>query len=169
MPDHVPSPRKNVDEDGVPVIALLIAVEDTKGVPVAAGNVSVFVPATAGASTLTVTDATGIVAGQQLRIYDLGKNEQVTVDASYTYGSLTVPLTAPLLHTHAGGTAIGNLPTALKEACILITTAFIKVRGDASMTMAMTTAPTTNIGNATRYSGEIALALDMVNKYRRIR
>lgn len=125
--------------------------------------------ATAGASTLTVTDATGIVAGQQLRIYDLGKNEQVTVDASYTYGSLTVPLTAPLTHTHAAGTAIGNLPNALKESCILITTAFIKIRGDASMTMAMTTAPTTNIGNANRYAGEIALALDMVNKYRRIR
>lgn len=125
--------------------------------------------AVAGTSTLTVSDGTGIVAGQQLRIYDLGKNEMVTVAPSYVYGSTTVPLTAPLLYTHLAGTAMGNLPNALKEACILITTAFIKMRGDQSLTMALTTSPTTNIGNATRYSGEIAIALDMVNKYRRIR
>lgn len=125
--------------------------------------------ATAGATSLTVTDATGIVAGQQLRIYDKGKNEMVTVASTYTYGSTTVPLTSALTYTHLAGTAIGNLPTALKQACILITTAFIKIRGDQSLTMNLTTAPTTNIGNAGRYSGEIAMALDMVNKYRRIR
>lgn len=125
--------------------------------------------ATAAASTLTVADATGIVAGQQLRIWDKGKNESVTVASTYTYGSTTVPLTAPLVYTHTTGTAIGNLPTALKQACILITTAFIKMRGDQSLTMNLTTAPTANIGNATRYAGEIAMALDMVNKYRRIR
>jgi hypothetical protein len=125
--------------------------------------------ATAGATSLTVTDGTGIVAGQQLRIYDKGKNETVTVASTYTYGSTSVPLTSALLFTHLTGTAIGNLPNALKQACILITTAFIKMRGDQSLTMSLTTTPTANIGNASRYSGEIAMALDMVNKYRRIR
>jgi hypothetical protein len=125
--------------------------------------------ATAGATSLTVTDGTGIVAGQQLRIYDKGKNETVTVASTYTYGSASVPLTSALLFTHLTGTAIGNLPNALKQACILITTAFIKMRGDQSLTMSLTTTPTANIGNASRYSGEIAMALDMVNKYRRIR
>jgi hypothetical protein len=61
------------------------------------------------------------------------------------------------------------MPNAIKQACILITTAFLKVRGDNSMTMNLTTQPTVNIGNNARYSGDIALALDMVNKYRRIR
>jgi hypothetical protein len=45
----------------------------------------------------------------------------------------------------------------------------LKVRGDNSMTMNLTTQPTTNIANNQRYSREIDLALDMVNKYRRIR
>jgi hypothetical protein len=37
------------------------------------------------------------------------------------------------------------------------------------MTMNLTTQPTVNIGNNQRYAGEIALALDMVNLYRRVR
>lgn len=125
--------------------------------------------ATQAASSLTVTDGTGFIAGQQYRIYDGHKSERITVASTYTYGSTTIPLTAPLAYSHSAGVAIGNLPNAIKEACILITTAFIKIRGDNSMTMNLTTNPTTNIGNQNRYSGEISMALDMVNKYRRIR
>lgn len=125
--------------------------------------------ATAAATSLTVTDGTGIIAGQQYRIYDGSKSERITVASTYTNGSTTVPLTSALAYTHAAGVAIGNMPNAIKQACILITTAFLKVRGDNSMTMNLTTQPTTNIGNNARYSGDIALALDMVNKYRRIR
>lgn len=125
--------------------------------------------ATAGATSLTVTDGTGFVASQPYRIYDGYKSERITIASTYTYGSTTIPLASPLLHTHAAGAAIGNLPTAIKEACILVTTAFIKMRGDSSMTMNLTTSPVTNIGNQNRYSGDIQMALDMVNKYRRIR
>ena len=125
--------------------------------------------AVAAATSLTVADGTGFMAGQHYRIYDGAKSERVTIANTYTYGSTTIPLTSPLIHTHAAGVAIGNLPNALKEACILVTTAFIKIRGDSSMTMNLTTAPVTNIGNQNRYSGDIAMALDMVNKYRRIR
>jgi hypothetical protein len=125
--------------------------------------------ATAGATSLTVTDGTGIIAGQPYRIYDGSKSERITVASTYTNGSTTVPLTSALAYTHAAGVAIGNLPNAIKQACILVTTAFLKVRGDNSMTMNLTTQPTVNVGNTNRYSGDIALALDMVNKYRRIR
>lgn len=127
------------------------------------------VTAVAAATSLIVADGTGFMAGQHYRIYDGSKSERITIANTYTYGSTTIPLTTPLLHSHAAGVAIGNLPNALKEACILITTAFLKMRGDSSMTMNLTTNPTTNIGNQNRYSGEISMALDMVNKYRRIR
>jgi hypothetical protein len=125
--------------------------------------------ATAGATSLTVADGTGIIAGQPYRIYDGSKSERITVASTYTNGSTTVPLTSALAYTHTAGVAIGNMPNAIKQACILITTAFLKVRGDNSMTMNLTTQPTVNVGNTNRYSGDIALALDMVNKYRRIR
>jgi hypothetical protein len=61
------------------------------------------------------------------------------------------------------------MPTALKQAAILMTTVFIRARGDSSMTMNLTTQPTANVANNQRYSGSVALALDMVSKYRRVR
>jgi hypothetical protein len=125
--------------------------------------------ATAAATSLTVRDATGILAGQTLRIYDGASTENVTVASTYTYGSTTVPLTSALAFTHASGITLGNIPNSIKQACILITTAFLRVRGDSSMTMSVTTFPQANIDGANRYGGEIKLALDIVDKYRRIR
>ena len=127
------------------------------------------VSATAGASSLVVERSTGIVAGQLLRIIDGANSETVYVSSSYTYGNTTVTLAAPLTFSHTAGSVISNMPNAIKQACILITTAFIKVRGDNSLTMNITTQPQQSLPGATRYGGEIRLALDMVDKYRRIR
>lgn len=125
--------------------------------------------ATAAATSMTVQTADGIVPGMQLRIYDGASSERVTVASNYTYGSTTVPLTAALAYTHASGVTFGNLPQAIKEACILITTAFIKIRGDNSLTMNVTTQPNGNVAGATMYGGEIQIALKMLELYRRIR
>jgi len=133
-----------------------------------AGYVNTLATGVALASSVTVESGTGILAGQTLTIYDGAKTEKVTVASTYTYGSTTVPLTTPLVFDHTA-VAIGNMPTALKQACILLTTAFLKTRGDGSMTMNITTAPTANISGDMRYSSEIKLALDMIDKYRRIR
>jgi hypothetical protein len=130
---------------------------------------SLIATATATQSTLTVQTADGIVAGMKLRIYDGASSERVTVASNYTYGSTTVPLTAPLAYTHANTVSIGNLPQTIKEACILVTTAFIKVRGDNSLTMNVTTQPNGNVNGATRYGSEMAIALEMLSLYRRIR
>jgi hypothetical protein len=133
-----------------------------------AGYVNTTCTGSAGASTLTVFNAAGILPGETYRIIDGANAELVTVASNYTYGSLSVPLTAPLAHAHTGA-GFSNMPFAIKEATILMTSAFIKQRGDASMTMNLTTQPTVNIGNNQRYAGEVALALDMVSLYRRIR
>lgn len=133
-----------------------------------AGFVNTLCTGTAAASTVVVTNAAGILPGEPYRIYDGAKSETVTVSDSYTYGDLTVTLTAPLLYTHAA-VAFSGMPNAIKQATILATTAFLKTRGDSSLTMNITTQPFANPGNNQRYSGEIALALDMVNKYRRVR
>jgi hypothetical protein len=125
--------------------------------------------ATAGASTMTVQTADGIVAGQQLRIYDGANSERITVASNYTYGSTTVPLASAMAYTHASGVTFGNLPQTIKQACILITTAFIKIRGDNSLTMNITTQPAGNVAGSTMYGGEIAIALKMLDLYKRIR
>lgn len=125
--------------------------------------------ATQGATSMTVQNATGIVAGGIYRIYDGANSETITVDSSYVYGSTTVPLASALLFTHTSGVTFGNLPNAIKQATILVTTSFLRTRGDTSMTMAITTFPQNNVEGNQRYGNEIALALDMVNLYRRIR
>lgn len=127
------------------------------------------VTATATQTTLTVTSGAGFIAGQSYRIYDGASSETITVASTYTFGSTTVPLTSALAYTHAAGVAIGNMPSAIKQATILATTAFIKARGDNSLTMAVTTSASGNISGAQRFGSDLALALDMVSLYRRIR
>ena len=130
---------------------------------------TLIVTATATQTTLTVTSGAGFIAGQSYRIYDGASSETITVASTYTFGSTTVPLTSALVFTHAAGVAIGNMPSAIKQATILATTAFIKARGDNSLTMAVTTSASGNISGAQRFGSDLALALDMVSLYRRIR
>ena len=125
--------------------------------------------AVAGASTLTVTDGTGIMAGQMLKIYDGQYSENVTVADTYTFGSTTIPIVRPLVYDHDPSVAISALPPAIKEACILVTTAFLKVRGDSSMSMLATTTPGTSLPNADKVGQEIALAMQLLQPYRRVR
>lgn len=127
------------------------------------------VTATATQTTLTVTSGAGFIAGQSYRIYDGASSETITVASTYTFGSTTIPLTSALAFTHAAGVAMGNMPSAIKQATILATTAFIKARGDNSLTMAVTTSASGNISGAQRFGSDLALALDMVSLYRRIR
>ena len=132
-------------------------------------NTTLAASASAGDTQITVVDPTGIVAGQRYRITGSHKNEWVFVDSSYTYGDAIVTLSAPLLFDREAGDTFYDMPNVIKQACILITTAFIKMRGDSSTTMQYTINPSGNVPGATRYGNDIAVALDMVNKYRRIR
>lgn len=128
------------------------------------------VTAVAAATSIIVDSGLGIVAGMTLHIYDGALSEMVTVASTYTYGSSTVPLASGLVSSHVAGVAIGNLPTAIKQAAILMTTAFLRLRGDKSNTMNITTsAQPSNASTSSRFGSDIQLALDMVNLYRRVR
>ena len=130
---------------------------------------TVIATAVAGATTLTVEDGKGILAGQMLKIYDGQYTENVTVASTYVFGSTTVPLAYPLVYDHAPTVSISALPPAIKEAAILVTTSFLKVRGDSSMTMQVTTSPGTSLPNADKVGQEIALAMQLLQPYRRVR
>jgi hypothetical protein len=123
----------------------------------------------AGATQLTVHDGTGIVAGQMLEIYDSLNTEHVTVADTYVFGSNVVPVTRPMVYAHGVGVSVSALPPAIKEAVILITTAFLKVRGDSSMTMMVATQPTIGTPGAQKYGDELMIATRLLSSYRRIR
>lgn len=122
-----------------------------------------------GATSITVVNGTGIIAGQMLTMYDGINTELITVADTYVFGSKTIPLTRPLVNIHLIGTSVSALPPAIKQAAILVTTAMLKVRGDSSMTMAVTTQPTMSTQGADRFGDEMKIAADILDTYRRVR
>ena len=87
----------------------------------------------AGATSITPSVVTGIYPGTSLTLYDMPNDERITVASSYVPGSATVPLTSPLLYSHAATAIVTNIPPAIKQAAILLTTAFIKQRGSGAL------------------------------------
>jgi len=132
-------------------------------------NTTLAVASVVGATSVTVANGTGIIAGQILPIYDGMNTELVTVASTYTFGSTTVPLTRALVNAHAIGSSFSALPPAIKQAAILVTTAMLKVRGDSSMTMMVTTQPTMSTPGSDRFSDEMKIAADILQTYARIR
>jgi hypothetical protein len=127
------------------------------------------ITATAGQSTLTVAHSSGIRIGDTLKIYDSLNTENVIVASTYTFGSTTVPLTSALVYTHSAGVSISGLPPAIKEATILVTTQMLKVRGDNSMIMNITTSAQVAPPGSTNIGTDMAMAMDLLKPYRRIR
>jgi len=125
--------------------------------------------ATQGQSTLTMIDPTGLTAGSYLTIWDGANTETVTVASTYVFGSSTVPLTTALKFTHASGVAIGTMPGAIKEAAILMVNEFLKVRGDNSLTMSITTRATGGPDTKKLIGSDMALAKELLSPFRRMR
>ena len=132
-------------------------------------NTTLAVAPIVGATSLTVQNGTGIIAGQMLTLYDGMYTELVTVASTYTFGSTTVPITRPLVNAHSIGSSLSALPPAIKQAAILVTTAMLKVRGDSSMTMAITTQPSMSTSGVDRFGDEMKIAADILDTYRRVR
>jgi hypothetical protein len=132
-------------------------------------NTITVLASTAGDSVIHLQDGTGIVAGDMLQVYDGMNTENITVANTYVFGSTTVPLIRPMVFSHGIGVSVSALPPAIKEAAILITTAFLKVRGDSSMTMSVTTRPGTSFPGSEKFGDELMLAQRLLSSYRRVR
>jgi hypothetical protein len=132
-------------------------------------NTTIATAASASATSLIVKNGTGIVAGQTLTIYDGVSTEQVTVASTYTFGSNTVPLTSGLLYAHSVGVSVSALPAAVKQAAILMTSAFLKIRGDASLVLSVTTRPGESIPGSQMLGTDRAVAEELLKPFRRIR
>ena len=132
-------------------------------------NTLVATSASAGATSIVCEDGLGVVAGMGLTIYDGANTERVVVASTYTFGSATIPLTAPLAYAHAVGVSVGNLPAAVKQAAILYTSAALKIRGDSALVMAVTNSPSQQSAGSQRVGSDIALAQEILLPFRRIR
>lgn len=82
-------------------------------------------PAASNAGSVTVTDPTGILPGDVLRIYDVGKSEALTVASTYIPAIPTIPptptaipLAANTANGHNSGTGVTEMPRRALQAVI---------------------------------------------------
>lgn len=135
-------------------------------------NTTLAASAIAGATSVTVTDATGIFPGLPMTILDdqTPSTEHVTVAASYTVGSTTVPLAAATVNAHTAGTAISALPRAIKQAVICLAVHLIKTRGAESIALdSVGGAPGKLNEESAGYTEEFEQAQDLLAPFRRAR
>lgn len=117
----------------------------------------------AGTTTVTVLDATGVMQGTQMTIYDGADTEDVTVSA---VNGNVLTLTGPLQYAHLNGVAISALPAAVKEACIMLTSYLIHTRGRTSIKMAPT--GPYSVATGKEDTADLAVVWDMLKPYKRI-
>lgn len=145
-------------------------------------NTLLAAPAAANATSITVTDTTGITGGTSntpattLRLWDPGVEESVTVASTYVAGSTTVPLTTALANAHdptIQPVGVSGLPAEVHLAVVLWATALLirpaskansQWRGSA--TRLATSGEEDALGDA---AGLIAAAKEALEPYRRVR
>jgi len=134
---------------------------------------------TAGGTSLTVADPTGIVPGDSYRIWEPGAEETVTVSPSWTPPVLSVPvqptavtLAEPTLNDHTAGHDFSGMPSAMRLAITNYTVSLL-MRPD---TAAEDSYPDTQLSAGTRQndprqdgSGLVAEAQRILCKYARVR
>ena len=96
-------------------------------------NTTLAASVAAGATSIQPLNVTGLYPGTMLTLYDLPYDEAIQVSQSYVPGSAIVPFDIPLSFNHGIGATITNLPPAVKQATLLMTTAFIKLRGSGAL------------------------------------
>lgn len=130
--------------------------------------------AAAGASTVTVRDATGIVAGSVLRLWTPGLEEAVTVTA--VVGS-TLTLAGTLAHAHKAFDSINALPATARLAVIYYAAATLMRPAPAAQQVTPSSvggavSPASASGDPRRVSGGanlVAEAQRLLSSFRRVR
>lgn len=97
-------------------------------------NTALAAAATAGAATISVTNALGIYPGTTLTVYDAGTTEEILVDASYA-GGTEIPLVSPLQSSHEQTISVSAMPPVLKQAAVHATNGYIRARGADTLSM----------------------------------
>ena len=114
--------------------------------------------ASAGTSTITVKNVTGMV-GQTLTIYDADLTEDVVILS--VLGNV-VTLTAPTLFAHVIGIPVSALPDSVKQAAVLLTAYLIKQRGAIAVAMGETTIQGISRGSS---SSDVDIAKELLRPF----
>ena len=137
----------------------------TNGYPVSTLAASV----AAGATSFVPVSAMGMYPGTVLSIYDEPYNEQVQVSSTDTSDVAPVLITSGFQYAHASGVMVTNLPPAIKQAAILLTTALIKQRGSGALQVADMGAITHESTGFPQNEGEdVGLVMELLHPFKQM-
>lgn len=128
-------------------------------------NQTLAAQASAGSSSLSLPDTTGLYPGSQFTIYDAALTEAVEVDASWDGTSTTVPLTTATKWAHGKGTNASTLPPTVKQAVIHIVVSMVKQRGEGGLVLDEVGQPTAVTGSVQTSAGDLERAHDLLNAF----
>jgi len=127
----------------------------------------------AGASTLHLSDATGLLPGGVLRLTEPGAEETITVADDYTIGSTTVGLASALLYDHTSGAGASAIPADVKTGVIYYACAALQrpgVRDGAGSGHKGAALKTSTAANrASKEVDFVCMAEEILASYRRVR
>jgi hypothetical protein len=126
-------------------------------------NTTLAMSAKAGDSTITVADATGILADQRLTIYDGFSQESIYVT---DVNGNVLTLKNPLLFGHQVGVGVSAIPEQVKQATIMLACSLIKDRGSLAITMQETSIM--NVNPTPNKTDEVSVAKELLAPYRRV-
>lgn len=121
-----------------------------------------------GATSLNVTDSTGIYPNQFLTVWDGMNDEYVQVASTYDGSSLTIPLVAPLQYKHGAKVNVSALPASVKQAVIHLVVALIKQRGDGGLVLNELGEPTPVTSSTVTSMHDEVLAYDLLDDFKAI-
>lgn len=149
---------------GQPVLGsqLLVVLAYVNGYP----NTITTASAEQGVTALDVDSTLGCYPGTVLTVADGENTEQVTVGI-VDVGVLN--LLSPLTYPHEMGVSVSNLPPAVKEATILLTSALVKTRGAEGIVMAaIRSEPNQKVDSEDGGMNDVALAKGLLAPFRRV-
>ncbi len=128
--------------------------------------------AAAGATSVTVTTALGVVPGQSLQLYSSTASETVQVAATFapsiTTGVQTVQLAGSLANAYPVGATLTGMPQEIKQAVICLTSVLIKTRATESMAMAsIHQTPMDKTKMESGASDDFEVAVDLLTPFKR--
>ncbi|WP_407310524.1 hypothetical protein [Desulfosporosinus sp. SB140] len=115
-----------------------------------------------GDNFITVDDATGVIIGTTMTVYDGHNTEKIMIQG--INGNI-LALTKPLIFAHAAGIAISSIPADVKQACILMTNYLLKEKGVNAIVLQGVSNPQMQKYDDTV---DIDLAKEMLRRYKRV-
>jgi hypothetical protein len=136
-------------------------------------NTALTVAPAAGAMSLTVASALGIMPGQGLSVQSATNAETVTIDPSWvpsnTAINVSVPLTTPLVSAYSIGDTVTAFPQDIKQAVILVAKSLILTKGSQAITIPTYNGQPSHIQAQTpTVSNDMDMAKDLLSSYRRV-